>query len=87
MIELPLRIPLHSEPRSGARPGSGSASGSGEAPARNLGDLPTTNLAARAESMRRTAARMAANSGRGRIGSRRAPDQEPGITSRGNRDR
>ncbi|MEV6629444.1 translation initiation factor 2 [Actinoplanes sp. NPDC051470] len=75
VIELPLRMPLHSEPRSG------------EAPARNLGDLPTTNLAARAESMRRTAARMAANSGRGRIGSRRAPDQEPGITGRGNRDR
>jgi hypothetical protein len=50
-------------------------------------DVPTTNLAARAESLRRTAARMAANSGRGRLNARRRPDREPGITSRGNRDR
>jgi hypothetical protein len=50
-------------------------------------DVPTTNLAARAQSLRRTAARMAANSGRGRIGTRRPSDREPGITSRSNRDR
>jgi hypothetical protein len=44
----------------------------------------TTNLAQRAESNRRTAARMAANAARSRAGIRRA-DREPGISSRGNR--
>jgi hypothetical protein len=44
----------------------------------------TTNLADRAESVRRTAARMAANSARGRVGARHA-DRDSGITTRGNR--
>jgi hypothetical protein len=44
----------------------------------------TTNLAQRAESIRRTAARMAANAARSRIGTRRA-DRETGISTRGNR--
>jgi hypothetical protein len=44
----------------------------------------TTNLADRAESIRRTAARMAANAARGRVGARR-PDRDSGITTRGNR--
>lgn len=43
----------------------------------------TTNLAQRAESIRRTAARMAANAARSRIGTRRA-DRESGISTRGN---
>jgi hypothetical protein len=41
---------------------------------------PTANLAERAESLRRSAARFTANSGRSRPGSR-----HPGLTSRGNR--
>jgi hypothetical protein len=50
----------------------------------DLFDVPTTNLAERAEAVRRTAARMAANSASFRAGSRRA-DREPGISTRGNR--
>jgi hypothetical protein len=42
--------------------------------------VPTTNLTDRAESLRRSAARFAANAGRSRPGSR-----HPGLTSRGNR--
>ncbi|MFG1602797.1 translation initiation factor 2 [Actinoplanes sp. NPDC049265] len=84
IIEFPLRMskrpaepripePRHSEPR--------------YTDPRRADDVPTANLAARAESLRKTAARMAANSGRGRLGARRPSDREPGITSRGNRDR
>ena len=47
-------------------------------------EVPTTNLAARAEAVRRTAARMASNSASFRAGSRRA-DREPGVSTRGNR--
>jgi hypothetical protein len=47
-------------------------------------EVRTTNLAARAESVRRTAARMAANSARGRVGTRRA-DRDPGASTRANR--
>ena len=47
-------------------------------------EMPTTNLAQRAESMRRTAARMAANAARGRVSERRG-DRETGISTRGNR--
>jgi hypothetical protein len=43
-------------------------------------EVPTTNLAARAEAVRRTAARMASNSTRGRIGVHR----DTGVTTRGN---
>jgi hypothetical protein len=46
--------------------------------------MPTTNLAARAEAVRRTAARMAANSASFRAGSRRA-EREPGVSTKGNR--
>jgi len=66
VIEFPLRMPRHSEPRDDE-------------------DGPTTNLAARAESMRRTAARMAGN--RGKLIGRPTSDREPGISSRGNRNR
>jgi hypothetical protein len=48
-------------------------------------DTPTANLAKRADSMRRTAARMAANAARGRVSERRG-DREPGISTRGNRN-
>jgi len=46
-------------------------------------DVPTTNLAARAERIKRTAARMAANSARWKVGIRR----EPGISTRGGKNR
>ena len=65
VIEFPLRMPRHSEPR--------------------IEDGPTTNLAARAESMRKTAARMAGN--RGKAIGRPTSDREPGVSSRGNRNR
>jgi hypothetical protein len=65
VIEFPLRMPRHSEPR--------------------IEDGPTTNLAARAESMRKTAARMAGN--RGKAIGRSTSDREPGVSSRGNRNR
>jgi hypothetical protein len=48
-------------------------------------EMPTTNLTERAEAARRSAARFAANSARGRVGPRR-PDRETGVTSRGNRN-
>ncbi len=48
-------------------------------------EMRTTNLAARAEAARRTAARMAANSAGFRAGSRRA-DREQGISPKGNRN-
>jgi hypothetical protein len=47
-------------------------------------EVPTTNLGGRAEAVRRTAARMAANSAANRIGARHA-ERESGITTRGNR--
>lgn len=47
-------------------------------------EVPTTNLAARAEAVRRTAARMASNSAGFRAANRRA-DHETGVTTRGNR--
>ncbi|MEV8505840.1 translation initiation factor 2 [Actinoplanes sp. NPDC051475] len=47
-------------------------------------DQPTTDLTARAERVRRAAARFAANSAKGKNGTRR-PDQEIGTTTRGNR--
>jgi hypothetical protein len=66
--------PRHSEPRvSDVWRSDGPGDGAGF-------DLPTTNLVARAESIRRTAARMAANSTRGRIGVHR----DPGVSTRGN---
>jgi hypothetical protein len=48
-------------------------------------EVPTTNLTERAEAARRSAARFAANSARGRVGPRRS-DRETGVTSRGNRN-
>lgn len=69
----PRRLPRHSEPRVEHTEQSD--------PARF--EVPTTNLAARAESMRRTAARMAANSGRSRA-ARRSADRDPGVSTRGN---
>jgi hypothetical protein len=48
-------------------------------------EVKTTNLADRAEAIRRTAARMASNSARGKVG--RRADRESGITTRGNRNR
>lgn len=56
-----------------------------ERPAAERADMPTSNLAQRAESMRRTAARMAANAARGRVSERRG-DREPGISTGGNRN-
>jgi hypothetical protein len=47
--------------------------------------MPTTNLAERAEALRRSAARFAANSARGRVGARR-PDRENGVSTRGSRN-
>lgn len=47
-------------------------------------DQPTTDLTARAERVRRAAARFAANSAKGKNETRR-PDQEIGTTTRGNR--
>jgi len=47
-------------------------------------EAPTTDLTARAERVRRAAARFAANSARGKAGARQ-PDQDLGSTSRGNR--
>jgi len=47
-------------------------------------DLPTTDLTARAERVRRAAARFAANSARGKAGALRS-EQDLGSTSRGNR--
>jgi hypothetical protein len=47
-------------------------------------EAPTPNLATRAEAVRRTAARMAANSARNRGGTRRA-DREPGVSTPGDR--
>ena len=44
-------------------------------------EVPTVNLTERAEAVRRSAARFAANSGRGRAGA----DREAGVTTRGNR--
>ncbi|PRY31531.1 translation initiation factor 2 [Pseudosporangium ferrugineum] len=49
-------------------------------------EQPTTDLTARAERVRRAAARFAANSGRGKSAARH-PDQEIGTTTRGNRNR
>jgi hypothetical protein len=49
-------------------------------------EVPTANLAERAEAIRRSAARMASNAARGRIGWRRA-DRETGVSTRGNRDK
>jgi hypothetical protein len=46
-------------------------------------EVPTTNLAERAQAVSRTAARMAANAARGRIGAR-AADRETGVSTRGN---
>ncbi|HEU4350132.1 MAG TPA: hypothetical protein VFR35_20325, partial [Actinoplanes sp.] len=62
---------------SGDDPRTGQSSG--EPPV----DLPTTNLAERAESIRRTAARLASNSARGRLGTRRA-DLDSGVATRRN---
>jgi hypothetical protein len=45
---------------------------------------PATHLADRAEALRRSAARLAANAGQSRPGTRRT-DRDPGVTSRGNR--
>jgi hypothetical protein len=45
-------------------------------------EVPTTNLAERAEALRRTAARVTANSTGSRVGSRRN-DREPGVITRG----
>ncbi|RSM52415.1 translation initiation factor 2 [Actinoplanes sp. ATCC 53533] len=47
-------------------------------------EIPTTDLTARAERVRRAAARFAANSARGKAGALR-PEQDLGSTSRGNR--
>jgi hypothetical protein len=47
-------------------------------------DVPTTNLAERAERVRRSAARFAGNSARARAA--RRPDRETGISTRGNRN-
>ena len=47
-------------------------------------EVPPTNVADHAQALRRTAARMAANSARGRIGASRT-DHETGISVRGNR--
>jgi hypothetical protein len=57
-----------------------------EAPAADRFEVPTTNLTERADAMRRSAARFAANSARGRVGTRRPADQETGVTTRGNRN-
>jgi hypothetical protein len=48
-------------------------------------DVPTADLTERAEALRRSAARFAANSARGRVGARR-PDREAGVSTRGNRN-
>jgi hypothetical protein len=48
-------------------------------------EVPTTNLSERAEALRRSAARFAANSAGNRAGFRR-PEQETGVTTRGNRN-
>jgi hypothetical protein len=48
-------------------------------------EVPTANLTERAEAVRRSAARFAANSARGRVGARRA-DRGTGVTTRGNRN-
>jgi hypothetical protein len=47
-------------------------------------DAPGTHLAERAETLRRSAARLAANAAHSRPGTRRT-DRDPGVTSRGNR--
>jgi len=46
-------------------------------------EVPTTNLLDRAQAIRRTAARMASNAARTRIGTRRA-DHDTGVSTRGN---
>ena len=48
-------------------------------------DMPTDDLTERAEALRRSAARFAANSARSRVGARR-PDRESGVSTRGNRN-
>jgi hypothetical protein len=52
----------------------------------DFSDGPTTDLTARADNVRRVAARFTANSARGKAGVRR-PEPEIGSTSRGNRNR
>jgi hypothetical protein len=47
-------------------------------------EVPTTNLAERAQRVRQSAARLAGNSARARSG--RRPDRETGISTRGNRN-
>jgi hypothetical protein len=47
-------------------------------------EVPTTNLAERAERVRQSATRFAGNSARARNG--RRPDRETGISTRGNRN-
>lgn len=54
-----------------------------EAPAADSSDDPTTDLTARAERVRRTAARFAANSAQSKAGARRS-ENDPGSTIRGN---
>ena len=49
-------------------------------------EVPTTNLTSRAEAVRRTAARLAANSGRTRSAGRPVERHETGVTTRGNRN-
>jgi hypothetical protein len=49
-------------------------------------DMPTVNLSKRAEAIRRSTARLAANSAGSRAGARR-DDREAGVTTRGNRNR
>jgi hypothetical protein len=60
------------------------ATQAGAAQAADSSEVPTTDLTARAERVRRAAARFAANSARGKAGALR-PEQDLGSSSRGNR--
>jgi hypothetical protein len=63
-----------------------SSAGSAATDSADSDDVPTADLTARADNVRRAAARFAANSARGKAGPRR-PEHEIGSGTRGNRTR